>query len=250
MFSGYDCHFGSQAGPFFTKGMTPMKESRASEKKSERTSAQEKSFRRLLQDIAEHAATVALGKIKADRKGWQRAIESGDELREGVTDKVISMVGEVSASRLRYVNSVPMSASEDVVLTEQLLREKYNVGWRGDNFARLFLGKTLKGAPAGMVAVNQLKEYSTNQQLKDELGNEAVTPFASMLSLVEKQRNGETGSLLVNGWANLVLVEVEGELWVVLVYWYFYCRCWGVGAYPLENPRRWRDGYQILSCDS
>jgi len=112
------------------------------------------------------------------------------------------------------------------------------------------LGKTLKGTPAGMVAVNQLKEYSTNQQLKDELGNEAVTPFASMLSLMEKQRNGEAGSLLTNGWANLVLVEVKGELWVVGVRWDSYYRDWNVGACPLGDPGGWGGGGQILSCDS
>ncbi len=230
--------------------MTPMKASSASERTDERTTPQEENFRRLLRDIAEHAATVALGKVKANKKGWQRAIESGDKLREAVTDAVIQVVEQVSDSRLRRINVIPVPATEDVVLTEQTLKERFNIGWLGENAKRLFLSKTIKGAPAGKVAVNQLRKLSTNQQLKDELGGTAVLSFARMLSLVEQQKNSREGHLLTNGWANLIIVEVEGELWVVDADWDSDCGCWYVEANPIGYPCKWRVEGQVLSCDS
>jgi hypothetical protein len=222
----------------------------ASKSESERTQPQENNFRRLLRDIAEHAATVALGKIKADRKGWQRAIGAGDKLREAVTDAVISVVGEISASRLRFVSTAPVAASEDIVLTEQLLNERFNIRWLGDNFRKLFLGKTLKGAPAVNLDLHQLVENSTNQQISDELGDKAVSPLAYLLSLVEQQKQGGAGTLLTNGYANLIIVEVDGAVWVVYVPWPSDYGYWDVDADPIGDPFCWHAGCQVVSCDS
>jgi hypothetical protein len=230
--------------------MTPMTKTSSASRNDERTQAQESNFRRLLRDIAEHATTVALSKIKANRKGWQRAIEQGNKLREAVTDAVISVVGEISTSRLRFVNTSDVPATEDLVLTEQLLQDKFNIRWLGDNFRSLFVGKTLEGAGSGKLAIHSLAESSTNQQLKDELGDGAISPLAYLLSLVENQKQGGAGPLLTNGCANLLIVEVEGSVWVVDVRWHSGCGYWRAGADPLEGPCEWRAGGQVVSCDS
>lgn len=227
-----------------------MTKTSSASKNEERTQPQENNFRRLLRDIAEHAATVALSKIKADRKGWQRAIGAGDKLRDAVTDAVISVVGEISTSRLRFVSTAPVAASEDVVLTEQLLKERFNIRWIGDNFRREFLDKLLKGAPAKNLAIHQLAEDSNNQKIKNELGDAGISPLAYLLSLVEQQKKGEAGPLLTNGYANLIIVEVEGSVWVVFVSWGSHYGYWYVEALPLADPRAWFAGYRVVSCDS
>jgi hypothetical protein len=227
-----------------------MTKALSASRNEERTQPQENNFRRLLHDITEHAATVALGKIKADRKGWQRAIGAGDKLREAVTDAVISVVGEISASRLRFVGNASVPATEDIVLTEQLLKECFNIRWFGDNFRELFMNKLLKGAPAGNLDLHQLVENSTNQQLKDELGDKSVSPLAYLLSLVEQQKQGGPGPLLTNGYANLIVVEVADSVWVVCVIWGSRYGYWRVGAGPRESPSCWLAGGQVVSCDS
>ena len=155
-----------------------------------------------------------------------------------------------SNARLQYIQSVPVPATEDIVLTEQLLKEKFNIGWIGENFRKLLLNKTLKGAPARTLAIHELTELSTNQQISDELADKAVTPLSYLLSLLEKQRNGGAGDLITNGYANLTIIEVEGVLWVVRAYWDSLYGYWLVEAGPVSVPCGWRAGRQVVSCDS
>lgn len=169
--------------------------------------------------------------------------------------KTASNASAKTASRLRYVKNVSVDASDEFVITEQLLREKYNFGWFGENFRHLFFGKTVKKVSARAIAIHQLKEYSTSQQLVDELGEQAITSFAYALSLVEKQCKGGNGSLLANGYANLIIVEMEGidgkaEVWVVSFAWNSGSYYWAVEADPLDYASERRDGNQVLSRDS
>ncbi len=240
--------------------MTPMK---TASNASERTQEQKKNFRRLLQEVGDHAAAVAWDKVPMDRERFQKnVLEKINPIRDAVVDAVIAKLQEFAATRLNYAKSVPMPASGEIILTEQLLREKYNFGWFGGNFRRLLLGKKLKGVPARSIAIHNLKEYSTNQQIKNELGEQAVTSFAYALNLVEKQRKGENGPLLTNGYANLMVVEVEEEtkengqkvikktFWVVNFSWNSSDRYWDVAAGPIGDPDRWNGGSQVISCDS
>lgn len=161
---------------------------------------------------------------------------------------------ESTWQRFRRIASVLVAASENVVLTEELLRDEYNIGWLGPNFKRLLLGKTLEGVPAGQLAFYGLTECSTNRELKDEFGGKAVLPLVYMLSLIKKQRDGGIGQLLTNGYANLVLVKIDEDgkktVWAVGACWGSGGRCWGVEAGSVEYPSRWDVGNQILSRDS
>jgi len=153
-----------------------------------------------------------------------------------------------SQKRLRFLSKAPVAASEDILLIEQLLKKRFNIHWLGENFRRLFLNKLLKGTPAKNLVLHQLAEKSTNQQIKDELGEGAIFPLAHLLSLVEKQRNGGAGPLLTNGNTNLVIVEMEGSVWFVLVSWDSYYGGWIVEARPVGDPYKWRAGRHVISC--
>lgn len=230
---------------------------------SVRTKHQETKFTRMMEDINKHVTAVVLKKVKGDRRGWQRALERGDEIRDVLTDAALLKLGEFTAPQLRYVKSVPVAGSEEFVITEQLLREKYNFGAFGNNFCRLFFGKALKKVLTRVIAIHQLNTRLTDKQIKDELGNHAITSFAYALSLVEKQREGEDGPLLTNGHTNLMVVEVEEEVeengkkvtknsvWAVRFVWSAIREYWSVGAHLIGHPDEWHDaGRQVVSCDS
>jgi hypothetical protein len=63
---------------------------------------------------------------------------------------------------------------------------------------------------------------------------------------MEKQKNGEDGVILNNGYANIFYVKDEsGVLRAVNVRWNDYG--WSVDASSVEDPGRWRDGVQVFS---
>ena len=161
--------------------------------------------------------------------------------------------------RLVKTGTIDVPDTEEMVLTEKFLRENYNFGWFGDNFQKLFFGKTEKGANGHKLAIHRLQEPATGQQLKDELGAGAVTPLAYLLFMVKKQKNREEGVLLTNGYANIVIVEVEEDdgkggkknaLWLVYAYWSSGDRCWRADASPVSPPTAWGAGCRVFSSDS
>lgn len=148
---------------------------------------------------------------------------------------------------------VQAPATAEVVLTKELLKKEYNIGWTGDNFAKLFLGKQLKAAPQGAVAFSILQQDSLDKPILDELGEKAVTPLGRLLWHVKQQFKGQEGHLLVNGRTNIVYVEVEDEgkitLWAMNAYWSSRYGYWDVAADSVEDPSEQRAGVQVLSRD-
>jgi len=94
------------------------------------------------------------------------------------------------------------------------------------------------------------QEDSTNQQISDELGDAGISPLAYLLSLVEQQKQGNAGTLRTDGYANLIIVEVEDSVWGVGVRWSSGDGYWDVEADPLAYPYDWDAGDQVVSCDS
>jgi hypothetical protein len=85
----------------------------------------------------------------------------------------------------------------------------------------------------------------------NELGGEAKaeTTLSEMFSLMEKQKNGESGVLLNNGYANIFYIrDQNGVLRAVGVDWDD--GGWYVGAYSVEDPGGWRVGRQVFSRNS
>jgi|SRR3990167_4538892 len=92
---------------------------------------------------------------------------------------------------------------------------------------------------------------ATGEQLKSERPESVwnATDFCAWLaSKLTNQSNGEEGELLNTGRANLFLVEgVNGEVFVVGVYWFSGYRKWYVDTWPLDYT--WNAGYRFTSCN-
>lgn len=214
---------------------------------SVRTVAQEKAFGRLVDDMLKHIKTVALEKVPANREGWQRALERGDELRRAVTSAAIDKLLELCESPLCYLDSVTSPATKELVVSEELLKKQFNIGWLGENAKRLLLGKTLPATKEQALAFYELKKWQTGQQLKDQLGAGSIGIIPSMLALIGQQKNGPKspkGALLVNQFTNIFVVELDDpggrggiveSSWAFCCSWYDYYGYWSVRAHEFGD---------------
>ncbi|MBI4692198.1 MAG: hypothetical protein HY773_02020, partial [Candidatus Terrybacteria bacterium] len=85
----------------------------------------------------------------------------------------------------------------------------------------------------------------------NELGGEdkVETTLSAMFALMEKQPNGETGTLLANGYANIFYVrDFVAVLWMVYCFWHD--DGWIVFANSVDYALDWNAGYLVFSCNS
>lgn len=232
--------------------MTAM--NKASKASDQRTEKQEREFRQLMEGICVHATNLALEKIQASKEKWQEnVIEKGNQLRTVVADAVLGKLGELTFSLLKRIASAPVPATKEFVLTEEVLKQ-YNIGWAGENFRKVFLGKKCKAAKAGTTAFHSLQKDSLDPPIIAELGEDAKTAMGHVLWHINQQIKGQAGPLLVNGKWNLAYVEAEDEEgkitpWAVCAGWDSGDRGWGVGADSVGRPYEWDAGSQVLSRD-
>ena len=94
--------------------------------------------------------------------------------------------------------------------------------------------------------VHTLLKSSVDVPIITELGAGHKTYLADLWALLEKQPNGEQGTLLVNGRPNVFNAEgVDGTLWAVYAFWDD--DGWRVGADAIDSPIRWVAGDEIVS---
>ncbi len=120
-----------------------------------------------------------------------------------------------------------------------------------ENFRAWFLGKTEAPFTGSTLRYGKLSHSSVDVPIIAELGGEekAETTLTELFSLMEKQPNGESGSLLTNGWANIFYVEdVSGVLRAVDAGWLG--GGWDVSAFAVADPSPWNGESQIFSRNS
>ncbi len=118
----------------------------------------------------------------------------------------------------------------------------------GDNFKKHFGRKEEGASEATEIKVHKLLEGSLDAPIITELADKCEITLGQFFSLLSKQGKGESGPLLTNGWANIAYIrDDEGNLWAVDACWYAAYGGWYVEARSVEYPRRWDDGYQVLS---
>ncbi len=163
-------------------------------------------------------------------------------------------------SILELVSTVVVSATTSkfiakdkfVVNTKRNAPVKISAVW--DNFTSWFLsgdGKTEDPISEQTLRYHKLRKSSVDGPIITELGGEekSETTLTEMFSLMEKQKNGEDGVLLNNGYANIFYIrDQNGVLRAVDVCWFD--DGWDVDAFSVENPGRWSDGYQVFSRNS
>ncbi|PIS42144.1 MAG: hypothetical protein COT24_04990 [Candidatus Kerfeldbacteria bacterium CG08_land_8_20_14_0_20_40_16] len=129
---------------------------------------------------------------------------------------------------------------------------KVKISKLGDNFCEWMLDLVEEQPPTEVnICCHELLEKSEDRQIITKLGGEqkVETTLYAIFALMKKQRNGERGVLLTNcDQANIFYVRnVKNVLRAVRVIWYG--GGWCVSAFLVEDPYRWRAGYQVFSTN-
>jgi hypothetical protein len=117
----------------------------------------------------------------------------------------------------------------------------------GDNFIKVFVPKVETDIEAAILRSHEILRNSKDLAILREMeeGKE-ITALAHFHHLLTLQGEGQEGTLLVNGYANIFyIVGTDGNLWAVFALW-----CgggWYVYAYPVECPSDWDAGNQAFS---
>jgi len=162
---------------------------------------------------------------------------------------------------LEFVSTVIIPATTDrfLAIREFVVTTKgnatVNINHIGEKFMRCFLsgaGKTENPISKQTLRYAKLRKTSVDGPIIEELGGKAKaeTTLSEMFYLMEKQKHGEYGALLNNGYANLFYIrDNAGVLRAVRVSWDS-CGGWRVSAPSVEDPFGWRVGGRVFSRNS
>lgn len=170
---------------------------------------------------------------------------------------ILTPVAKAVVKLLEVVGEVVVSATTEVfVATKKFVVGKtpaasVKISFLGVNFRNWFLqGDGKFEAPIGEQTLRYAKlcQRSVDTPIIEELGGEAKveTTLTELFALMLKQRSGEVGVLLNNGWANIFYIKDQaGVLRTVYVGWID--DGWYVDADSTSYPRQWLGGYQVFS---
>lgn len=168
------------------------------------------------------------------------------------------------------VGTATVDVHEPIVLSPEFLQEHYNIKWRNNNFDKWFLGRTTAPFGGSTLAYVKLAHSSVDSPIIAGLGGAiaARTEPIEILRLIGKQKNGQPGPLLVNGYANIAYWEDETRfpedeqvayvneagkkvvLRAVDFDWGSFGRYWDADAYSVLDPVGWSGGYRVFSRNS
>lgn len=157
---------------------------------------------------------------------------------------------EVVKKLLRYETwiSLPAHTSFNVATIKEGTKGAVKIWGLGDNFKKRFGRKTEVETNAVEIRVHTLIDASRDLPIITELAEKCEITLGQFYHLLEKQGSGQEGVLLINGYANVAYIrDDEGILWAVHAYWNADRGGWSVGAYSVDDPRRWRAGRKFLS---
>jgi hypothetical protein len=117
----------------------------------------------------------------------------------------------------------------------------------GSVFRRWLLGKVEELSGERSLRYSRLRKPLVDAPIIAELGEGAAeTSLAEIWWLLEQQPNGEAGTLLVNGDANIFYVrDVDGIMFAVRVFWDDLG--WFVDAISVKHPNPWAVGDRVFS---
>lgn len=121
----------------------------------------------------------------------------------------------------------------------------------GKNFVDNFGNRVETNVPAATIAVSRLEQWAKDPEIINELVSDTKRfriNLAHFYQMIETQGQGQSGPLLVNGYANIAYIEGM-ENWAVLAIWNAGCG-WYVYAIPVARPRPWSDEHRVLSRKS
>lgn len=111
--------------------------------------------------------------------------------------------------------------------------------------------KPVASAPEAKIAVSRFTRAANDTGIRGKLPEYHLGEWHDITSFIDRQKNGEDGVLLTNGWANIFyLIGVNDEVFAVSVRWSSVNRQWFVRAWHLDGHGRWDGDDQVLSRDS
>lgn len=125
---------------------------------------------------------------------------------------------------------------------------KVKISGLGETFEKNFLPKREKPCASSTVHSRELLEKLTSKQIREKLDcdDKLETTLYEMFFMLEKQGNGESGSLLTNGFANIFYIrDGAGMLWAVRCSWHD--DGWYVGAFFVDYPFEWFESFRVFS---
>jgi len=155
---------------------------------------------------------------------------------------------------LNWLGTITLSVTTETFIVRDRIDEIKKSGrqiYMGSNFEEWFFGKTVEMIGEKQLRYGKLLRSEVDRPIISQLGGEAKaeTTLAEIFGLMEMQKNGEKGVLLINGYANIFYVrDANGVPRAVLVYWDD--DRWHLHAYSVGNPIRWAEGYRVFSRNS
>ena len=150
---------------------------------------------------------------------------------------------------------VAATTTSFVVRSRFVMNTKKNapvkISFVSDYFKECFYGKTEEAFAGSTLNYGKLSRSSVDGPIIAELGGEAKaeTTLTEVYALMEAQKNGESGPLLTNGYANIFYVrDAKGVLRTVFVYWSG--GGWFVSACDASNSNQWLGEDQVFSRNS
>lgn len=168
--------------------------------------------------------------------------------------KVIQDLAEIVIKKvelLKFLASIPLSAVRHFSAADHFkvgVVKGVKIGWLGENFQNNFLSKVERKVKVATLKSYELLQSSLDGPIIEALGPDHETTLAHLWQLLVKQPNGESGTLLTNGYWNIFYIkDAKGKFWAVGAYWYAYYGGWCVDANSVEYPDRWRAGRRVVS---
>ncbi len=141
--------------------------------------------------------------------------------------------------------------SKDKFVCDTSCKTKYNIGYIGENFTEWFLsgkGKIEDPISEQILCYSKLCEASLDYCIIEELGGmeNSETTLFEMFFLMEKQKNGEDGLLLNNGYFNIFYIRDQNGCLRSVNVDYLKDRGWFICSSSIKRPDKWGKGVRLF----
>lgn len=169
-----------------------------------------------------------------------------------MVEKLANRAQSTLTKILELVTPVKVTAVKKFVAAERFKAGetvdgvKYSSSF-GDNFNKHFLLKIEEDVQAADLRVHKLLRKSKDLGIRTEIGEDKEeTSLTHLHQCLKRQGNGEKGTLLTNGYANIFYIrDNEGILLAVNASWFD--GGWGLYARSVGSPCDWSADYQVFS---
>ena len=154
-----------------------------------------------------------------------------------------------SSALLDFVTSIAVPGIERFSAADNFQEHQpplqLQIAWLGDNFRKHFLNNIEVHVPAGTLDVYRLRRPAHDDNIAAAVGGQREAKLYDVWTLINCQSQGKIDLLLTDGTPNFFYVrDSAGAIWAVDAVWGG--AGWEIGASPLQDPRPWGRGRQVI----